>query len=414
MAPRPSKDDVIFITVDCWRRDAPVEMPKFRSVVDSFDQSTLICNGASTNSAFPALLASNYYPNVYSADGAVEPGVVSLPDALPEPMTTGAIVASNPFLGKWSNRFDTFWNDGMTVLDADSNRSFTTAGRVKNYLTLSGRVDTTEVRQRAEAWLTRHDPPRFLWLHLMDPHGPYYPGIARARKLGLSRTYLTLLRKARRQELTPTEANFIRTLYWTSVNQFDAKLARLVDGLPDSTTVYVMADHGEELHHGHIGHARLYDEVVTTPFFTNNPDIDTELGTLRQTDVGPSILASMNVDIPEEWRGSARSDCRDAAFILNYAPKYETTYVGVRTPSAKLIRKYRDDGEVDREQYDLNSDPTETAPIDVSQRESQFETMLDEFLNDESFDGDVLESQNPGLTGAPESRLRDLGYVSQG
>jgi len=385
----------------------------FRSVVNSFDQLTLICNGASTNSAFPAILSSNYYPNVYSTDGAVKSDVVTLPDGLPESMTTGAIIASNPFLGKWSDRFDTFWNDGMTSSDADSNRSFTTTDRIKNYLTLSSRVDTTQVRWKAEKWFARHDPPRFLWLHLMDPHGPYYPGLNRARKLGLTRTYLTLLRKARGSEMSAAEANFVRMLYWSSVNQFDAKFAHLLQDLPESATIYVMADHGEELHHGHVGHARLYDEVVTTPFYTNDPDFEATAGSIRQIDLAPSILSSMDFDVPEQWRGTPKPGHHTEAFMLNYAPKYETTFVGVRTSGYKLIRKYHDHGEITKEYYDLKRDPYETNLLDDLENECQLKGTLNDFLEFESFNSNLLESRKPGLTGSLESRLRDLGYLGQ-
>lgn len=89
--------DVLFITIDCWRHDAPLHMPQFERLADDWNRGDVMCAGAATNGVFPALLASQYEPTAYNEDGSLSDSVRSLSEILGEAgYETGGFVASNP------------------------------------------------------------------------------------------------------------------------------------------------------------------------------------------------------------------------------------------------------------------------------------------------------------------------------
>lgn len=143
--------DIVLVTVDCWRYDAPDRMPTFSSAVSGFDCTDAVAQGAATNSSFPPLLASRYYPSAYTPSGEVRDDVTSLPQALSsEGYETGAFVASNPFLGKWADHFDTFWNDGMVETDADNNREelVSSVKKISRFLLLRDRMPAAPIQKK--------------------------------------------------------------------------------------------------------------------------------------------------------------------------------------------------------------------------------------------------------------------------
>lgn len=403
--------DVVLVTVDCWRHDAPDRMSTFSSAVSGFERTDAVTQGAATNSSFPALLASRYYPSAYTPSGEVRDEVTSLPQALSsEGYETAAFVASNPFLGKWADHFDTFWNDGMVETSADDNRgqSVSSVEKIWQFLRLQDRVPADHVREKATEWLESTDGPRFLWVHLMDLHGPYYPGLRRGLDEGLLRTYLSLARHAKQSDPGDDVTETIQSLYWRCVDQFDRRLARFVDEIPDDAVVVLTGDHGEELYHGNIGHARLYDEVVRVPFYSRNLSGRSD-STVRHLDLAPCILDTVGGSVPDQWEGTS-SPTDEPAFCLNHAPGFDTTYAGIRTPSEKLVYELRDGDVADHEYFDLEEDPEESLPTEPPAA-SDVAEQLEAFLGRDAIDNEVLGTRETGVDAVPDDRLRQLGYL---
>lgn len=403
--------DVVLVTVDCWRHDAPDRMPTFSSATSGFERTDAIAQGAATNSSFPALLASRYYPSTYTPSGKVRDEVTSLPQSLSaEGYETAAFIASNPFLGKWADHFDTFWNDSMVETDADDNReeSVSSVKKIGQFLRLQDRVPAGRVRERATEWLESTDGPRFLWVHLMDLHGPYYPGLRRGLDEGLFRTYLSLARHAKQSDPGDDVTETIQSLYWRCVDQFDKRLARFVDALPDDAVVVLTGDHGEELYHGNVGHARLYDEVIRVPFYSRNLSSESD-SPVRHLDLAPRILETISQSTPNEWEGTA-SPTHEPAFCLNHAPGFDTTYAAVRTTSEKLIYGLRDGNVADREYFDLETDSEETSPTEPHKGSDVVE-QLESFLQRDTINNEILATRETGVDAVPDDRLRQLGYL---
>lgn len=140
----------------------------------------------------------------------------------------------------------------------------------------------------AISWLaSAAERPFFLWLHLMDPHSPYYPSPAayrelvgrqasasRARYLNefWNRSDLTAARLGRKKRL-------LVELYDAGIRSVDSQVARLVAHLKQSDlwhncTFALTADHGEEfLDHGRRYHApvSVHEEIVRVPLLIRVP-----------------------------------------------------------------------------------------------------------------------------------------------
>jgi arylsulfatase A-like enzyme len=179
--------------------------------------------------------------------------------------------------------------------------------------------------------------------------------------------------------------------------------------IPEDATVVVMADHGEELHHGFIGHARLYDECVRVPIFYRNGPDELSSATIRQIDLFPTLLDWLGLPVPNQWTGEITNGEYRASPLLNYSPLLEETHAGIRTEDHKYIRVQDEKGTYRRELYDLNSDPRETRDIS---KNSSLVGELDAYVEDhlKRVDQDLLQTKKTGLEGSVQERLQNLGY----
>jgi arylsulfatase A-like enzyme len=413
--------DLVLVTVDCWRYDAPGRMPTLKRATEGFVRGDAISQAAATNGVFPTILASQYFHEAYRGMGTngIRDDVVSLPGVLREAgYTTGAFLGSNPFLGKWQPYFDTFWNDGMRAHDEDQNReAYGLSDRIRNLLTLTPRVTATEVTERAQTWFNQTNGPRFCWIHLMDTHGPYYPGLSRGRSVGLLDAYQALIQYSRQgMDASEPVLNTIRELYWQCVEQLDEQMAAVLEFVPSDAAVVITADHGEELHHGYIGHARLYDECARVPCYVRPPpEKSVELPVpMRHLDLAPTLVDWLDLHRPDVWAGTPYDGTPRDSFQLNrsFIGGEERVYAGLRTERAKLVEVYDQDGRrLDRECYDLVSDPDEQQVLDPTTHTAckELTSRLREFLQGT----DVVDSVVDSRRDADETvrqRLEELGY----
>lgn len=411
-------NDVVLITVDCWRHDTVDRMPKLRSLTTGFDRTDVICAGAATNGVFPAILNGSYYPTVYDNDGQLGSDTISLPQLLSNAgYATGAFVASNPFLNKWADHFDEYWNPSRQS-KSDARRA---VDRAKKLLFLTKEVTATEVATRAQEWYEQAEGPRFLLMHLMEPHSPFNPGLREGLRQGLLSSYRAIVEYEldelnSKESLSRTTQETIEDLYWRCVDQLDKQFGQLISFLDDDATVLITADHGEELHHGYYAHARLYDECTRVPLLTRwtlgrDPALSTPL---RQIDLAPTILSGLGIETPDSWNGrpiTKTTEQRDV-FMLNHSPGHDEFYVGVRTGTHKYIRTYDSisGNVVANELYDLEVDPSESENYwENDSFGEELSTEVDRFIDTEGvLDGIVQTRTN--VSKSVENRLEELGY----
>lgn len=405
--------DIIIISIDCWRHDAISNMPRTRGRLEHYEESKLICHSPYTAGAFPTLLASNHAWDVFE-DGNISNETVSLPGKLSTlGYSTGGFVAGNPFLNDWSTEFDNFWNAGYCYGDTKTNKMKKVGGYLHRLLSQRQEVPAEVVFRRARDWRTSQTSPTFTWIHLMEPHSPYHPGLVRARELGLLKSYYANLEYKfteyqTAESLTKFTQNKIEQLYWKCIELLDCKISSFVDKIPENTTVLLLGDHGEEFNKGVYGHARLYDETVLVPFLSRwtISEQKKKLSYVQQIDLAPTIVDRLGGSIPDSWSGIPFSPESRPAYMWSAPNVGDYIYAGIRTEKFKIIRNLdREMRPVNIEVYDLQSDPDESE--DISHRNPRPDLI-------DSLDDWTTEEHNveflSGMDTHAQGRLEALGY----
>jgi len=150
--------------------------------------------------------------------------------------------------------------------------------------------------RRLRLWMRdiRGKTPYFVYLHLMDPHAPYYE----------NKPYFS--RYMHDYETT-------RAQYLSEVSFADHWLERVFKLFcaEDNTLLYMMSDHGEEFgDHGHTGHgAYLYNELNQVLMMVYGPECGIEAGRYDQNvsllDVMPTLAEFIGLPAPPEAMGAS-------------------------------------------------------------------------------------------------------------
>lgn len=405
-------NDVLLITVDCWRNDAINSMPALKAETEDWKFRDLLTAGAATNGVFPAIYASSYPDQVYEAGGSVTDNITTLPSRLSTAgFSTAGFSASNPFLGKWNEVFDTFWNDGMASDLETKNRTESPVSKGWRFLTLEPRVPDADVLEMARNWWLSTPEPRFMHVHLMGPHAPYYPGLATAWRIGPIRSYLSIVGYAKRREnLPPILRKHVKRLYDQCIAHLDEVLSKFLTSLSDDFSIVLTADHGEEFDHGRFGHARLYNETTRCPYLTNDPKLVPSASAIRQVDLAPTILNRVNVSIPDSWEGvSATYNHTPLQPMQNKGTRHGREWFGVHDETRKLIQTFDNGGELlSEELYKLDEDPHEKAPLEDVPNVDETRQAVSAFKS--RFSRDEHGRNSLGLNSDVNQRLRELGY----
>jgi arylsulfatase A-like enzyme len=154
--------------------------------------------------------------------------------------------------------------------------------------------------------------PLFLYLHYLDPHGPYKPPQGYPYRFAKGTPEKAFIRNGNPNPIgdmiykgapdpgaTPADLQHLIDLYDEEIAYFDSQwvhlLRALEDGgwLDDSILVFA-ADHGEEfLEHGHIKHCRtVFDSSVKVPLFFHIPGVGARAleQPVQNLDIVPTLL----------------------------------------------------------------------------------------------------------------------------
>jgi len=157
-----------------------------------------------------------------------------------------------------------------------------------------GRIERRgmDVAQRAEDWLGAHQAaPRFVWVHLYDPHDPYEPPPPYSEKY--------------KDHLYDGEIAYADS----ALGHFLAYLNR--QGWYDNGIILVVGDHGEGLgeHHEDTHGIFLYDSTTHVPLILKLPKgreagrvVDQQV---RTTDILPTILEVLGIPPPATLDGAS-------------------------------------------------------------------------------------------------------------
>ena len=366
---------LVLVTVDCLRADrvagfgSPGTVTPFLDSLagDSFVFRNAYASGIPTYYSLPALMASRY-PLALGRDViGIAPRESTIATELKEcGFQTAAFVAGNPYISSadgYGGGFDVFRNflsageidlipdEDLLPRPAPSLRS--RANRMLSrachslrglgaaydeiyfqYCQRSIRNDGASfdslrrfpsadlIVDCAIAWLQQNSAgPFFLWLHLMDPHAPYYPKAealeetgseldsAEARRLNCfwAREGLNSRRLLKSRES-------VEFLYDAGVRWADRQIGRLANKLVelslwDQCVLAVTADHGEEfMEHGGRFHppVNLHEELIRVPLLVRVPghsqrrDLKQPIGLI---DLAPTLFDVLDIPAPASFRG---------------------------------------------------------------------------------------------------------------
>jgi arylsulfatase A-like enzyme/Flp pilus assembly protein TadD len=270
-----------------------------------------------------------------------------------------------------------------------------------------GRVERRggDVVRRAEHWMTAHPGgPRFVWVHLYDPHDPYEPP-------------------------PPYSLRYKDRPYDGEIAYADSALGDLLAYLKHQESyrkamIVVVGDHGEGLgEHGEQTHGIfLYDATTHVPLIMKLPGESAGLSqTMRgkvieeqveTTDILPTVLDTVGIPPPASLTGRSLTQHfavggeREATIFgeTDYPLRFGWAPLrAVRAGGFKFIEAPRP------ELYDLRSDPAE-----LDNKYEPWNTTVQELRRDLAASGmrPPRPSLSPGKAGSDTlNELRALGYL---
>jgi arylsulfatase A-like enzyme len=438
---------IVLVTVDCLRADHVGFMGYERPTTpfldslanESFMVPAAIVAGAPTYYSFPAILASRY-PLALGRDvlglGPDEPTLASV--LKQAGYSTASFGAANPYISErfgYEHGFDTFRDfleDEPAPLPEEKASTTNGSGwgsrlnrRLQKIRPALGRLGTVydelyfEYCQRATpvansldtlrrfpaadvivdhacTWLASiGDAPFFLWLHLMDPHSPYYPKEAALKFMG-------------QHPVTPYRARYLNSywnrsdlgpqrfarhraevvaLYDAGIRWVDGQMSRLVETLRgssrwDDCIFAITADHGEEfLDHGGRYHppSRLMEELIHVPLLLRVPGSakkEVAKSPFSMVHLAPTLLDAAQLSAPAAFEGRSHwgallkgssfdgiaiSECV-AGCTNPFRPENRMgpRVLSVREARYKLVLDFDPQAE---NLYDLDVDPGELSPL---------------------------------------------------
>jgi arylsulfatase A-like enzyme len=198
------------------------------------------------------------------------------------------------------------------------------------------------VHRRVFDWLERTNGPRFLWIHYMDVHTPYYPREGTVSEGIDHRRAIRLFHRANEQGAdTPTETlETLERLYRGEVQHLDRKLGELLAGLEtsndlDETLFLFTSDHGEAFGaHDAVFHpdGKLFDEQIHVPLVVRGPgfDVGPVSTPVSTADLLPTVLSAAGEAIPDACVGDSLAD------IVADPPADRTVYAQGQNPETGL------------------------------------------------------------------------------
>jgi arylsulfatase A-like enzyme/Flp pilus assembly protein TadD len=393
--PAQRPPDILLVTIDTLRADAlgfAGNRQAATPVLDRLAVQGRVFTGAHAHNVVTLPSHANILTGLYPYQHGVRDNTgFHLPETVPTLATVlrGAGYATGAFVGAYplDSRFGL--DRGFDVYD-----DRTTRGSGGEAFSMTERRGDEVVTAALAWWNARRGKPRFLWVHLFDPHAPY-------------------------DAPEPFGSRFAKNPYLGEVAATDSFLAPLLGPLLDGggkeppCLVVVTADHGESLgEHGEATHGLFaYEATLKVPLVVWGQGVKPgrDERPARHVDIFPTIVQAAGVKAPAGSSRPGRSllvpagkeggdsyfESLSATLNRGWAPlrgllRNEQKYIALPLPEA----------------YDLRSDPKEERNrFDEGRAAARA-----------AFSALPAESVWPpprAATGAEEeARLRSLGYLA--
>lgn len=281
--------------------------------------------------------------------------------------------------------------------------------------------------------------PVFLWVHYIDPHGPYHPPDDRQ----LSFTHAT-----------PVPIDVERIPHWVRepsvtdgldyVDAYDEEIAfldvhmgRLLEAFSeafdrDRSYMLFSADHGESMmeHEQWFMHGyHVYEELVRVPLMMRGPGIEAgrRRGPASGIDLVPTILGMAGVRVPADLPGLdlRRNEIIESGRIVFAEASYSSLHwrAAIGTDSKWLVKLNGGQRSVlETLRYDLTVDTREIQPLEGQPEDDALRELLRLVRHDPDPGGAPVRPERGSQLRGPKiasradaqalEELRALGYVN--
>jgi len=454
-----SQKDVILITVDSLRADFVFDGPEVIDSLPTLDSlhqmsttfSNAFSNAGFTKSSFLSIFSGTYPWMFESVQGGFGPDRPHVAEQFSEAGYETGGFHSNPYLDTdygYDRGFDyymgrdkgeemdkaTFSSEAWQFITRRIGSDRLSDGIRNLYQSVGSNLgiqiggdpylNAEDINDSVVRWVDQTDGPKFIWVHYMDVHTPYYPHEGTVSEDISKRRAVKLFHRVhdQRGDASEDDIDLLRRLYRGELQYLDRCLGDLLDDLGhhldlNESILAFSSDHGEAFNeHGHVFHPDgvQYDELVHIPLLVNGPDFDTTTvdTPVSNIDLVPTLLSAANHPIPESCMGddlrSLAADPPDDRIVFTEGYTEVDGRVMATSGDYKLIQ-YLNDGQSFL--YDRVDDPKERHNCidkkpDVRDR---LHTAVDEHIQmARTHDG---ESNNVEVNDEVKDRLRRLGYA---
>lgn len=451
--------NIILITVDSLRADYVFdESEVFNSLqtLKSLSQTgttftNAFSNAGYTKSSFLSIFSGTYPWMFESVSGGFGPERPHIAEVLSDVGYLAGGFHSNPYLSPdygYDRGFDIYMGRGTeSEIDQTTFSSKVWQGIIKQleidwvsqtvrnlYRTAGSTfgvqvggdpyLDAEAINSSAIQWARQTEGPRFLWVHYMDVHTPYYPHDGTISEDISKRQAVKLFHRVHKQrdEASERDLELLRRLYRGELQYLDDCLGDLFEGLEenldlDDSTIVFSSDHGEGFNeHDYVFHPDgvMYDELVHIPLLVKGPRFEAQTvdTPVSNVDIVPTLLAAAGAPVPEACVGSdlhnlvANPPEQRFVFTEGYTEVDGTAMV--TSGEYKLIRNLSDE---ELTLYDRHRDPDERQ--DRLNDEPAVRDELCEALNAhvEMTRDHTGEGQDVDVGDDVKDRLQRLGYT---
>lgn len=442
--PRPP-GDVVLVTVDTLRADhlGIYGYPRPTSPrIDAFFEGGRVYERAYSTSASTSPSVVSILTGLYPREHAVRhfyqlvpEATAILPQLLPPEYVTAAFV-SNAVLADEAlgiaarfDHFDDFVGDVVPVPGA---------GPIVER-------DAEATTKAALAWLHEQsdERPVFLWVHYMDPHGPYDPPEEWRARFAYEPEGEGVRRPVKLERIQPyqqieglDDALDYVDRYDAEIAYADSEIGRLLDAYTaarDSTRTLFMlaADHGEVMveriewfRHGY----HVFEEMVRVPLLLRGPGVEPgrRSDAVSLVDVAPTILAFAGSTLEGSPGIDLRREPEPRPLFLE-----ATSHLGQRRAVVSGEQKWIaivENGATtpkSRFRFDLDADTGERKRLPWGGAPSPARQLLERIRSDPDPGGQPMSAERfregvrlgapklpDGFDPAAAERLRALGYLA--
>jgi arylsulfatase A-like enzyme len=425
----PTIQNMILISVDTLRADHMSLYGYGRETTPEIDaffaDGTVYERAYATTSRTPPSVVSflsgllPHHHGVRQFNAAVPEELNTLPKLLGGAGYQTAAVVSNQVLSADWTELDThfdYYDDEVTEKEVNRDQYERSAG------------PTTDA---AITWLeSDRDPkqPFFLWVHYMDPHGPYTPPTPKVREFTHSNPVeIDPARVPKYQRFSDVvDGREYVDRYDEEIAYLDQQTGRLLEALESvmadgETLIAFTADHGETLmdHEQWFRHDyHVYEELVRVPLLVRGPGFKKVRRAKRVSnmDIVPTTLELARLTVPGNLDGVSLLRLQPDRHIFVESGVSKTMWTGVIADSGKWlnVREMKAGGRTAFFHFNLSRDPREKKPVQWDPARTTDPAPRALFSLYESkpvVESGIAADLSPEEAAEKEEQLRSLGYI---